>query len=138
MDIIAGIIEIIAIYIVGNKNRWGWAIGFACCLLWMAYVFQTKASYGILIPTIPCMFINVRNFFKWGKEESDKRRKRQIDDLFKPEPTPKVIGKCIMFSGKAPHSGLMRTYWRESSVMVSIDELKEAGYVKLAEPNQTN
>ena len=68
IDIVAGIVEIIAIYIVGNKNRWGWAIGFVCCLLWTIYVLYNETAYGILIPTIPCMFINVRNFIKWGKE----------------------------------------------------------------------
>jgi len=69
MDIIAGIVEIIAIYIIGEKCRWGWAIGFLCCWLWVAYVFYYDVAYGILIPTIPCMVINVVNFFKWSKSE---------------------------------------------------------------------
>ena len=67
MDIVAGLIEIVAIYIVGNKNKWGWAIGFVCCVIWIGYVFIYQTAYGILIPAIPCMFVNIWNFIKWGR-----------------------------------------------------------------------
>jgi nicotinamide riboside transporter PnuC len=67
IDIIAGLIEVIAIVVVGNKNRWGWMIGFVCCVLWTIYVLINQTAYGILIPTIPCMIMNIYYFIKWSK-----------------------------------------------------------------------
>lgn len=69
VDWIAGITEFIAIVAVGEKSKWGWFIGIICCLMWTAYVLISWGSWGILIPTIPSIIINIRYFIKWSKEE---------------------------------------------------------------------
>lgn len=43
MDVIAGILELIAICIVGEKNRWGWALGILCCILWIYTCCKTRS-----------------------------------------------------------------------------------------------
>lgn len=72
LDWIAGIVELWGKWVVGDKNKWGFVINFACCVLWIIYVFKEKTAYGILVVIIPAMFINVRNFIQWSKD--DKRR----------------------------------------------------------------
>jgi len=65
MDYIAGIFEIGALYIIGNKNRYGFIFMICVSFLWIGYVFYNAHSYGLLIPCIPAIFINIRNFRKW-------------------------------------------------------------------------
>lgn len=69
MDIIAGILEVAAIVLVGEKNRWGWAIGVLCCVLWITYVFSYRVTYGILLPTIVTLVLDFRYFSKWKKDK---------------------------------------------------------------------
>lgn len=69
MDFIAGILEFIAIVFVGEKSRWGWAIGVLCCILWVIYVLHSKVAYGILIPTIATLIIDIRYFIRWTKDK---------------------------------------------------------------------
>ena len=69
LDIIAGAVELIGTWIVGNKNKWGYVINLICCIIWIAYVLKSKSTYGILLIVVPAMFINIRNFIKWNKED---------------------------------------------------------------------
>lgn len=68
MDYFAGLIEILAKYIVGRKNKWGWLIHIFSGLLWTVIAFRIKV-YGLLIITVPAFFINLYNFWKWHKEK---------------------------------------------------------------------
>jgi len=73
LDIVAGAIELTGTWVVGNKNKWGYVINFICCILWITYVLTSKSTYGILFVVVPAMFINVRNFIKWHKEDKKKQ-----------------------------------------------------------------
>ncbi len=77
MDLIAGGIEALAILLVGEKNRWGWMIGILCCILWIAYVLINKVTYGILIPTILTLLIDIWYFRKW----KNKRTLEEIEEF---------------------------------------------------------
>ncbi len=66
MDYIAGILEVIAMYMVGNKNKYGFLVAFTGGVLWVTYVLTNGVAYGLLFVTIPAIFINIRNFVKWG------------------------------------------------------------------------
>ncbi len=68
MDWIAGILELTGIYVVGNRERLGFIIGILACISWIIYVFSTKSTYGLLLVTVPALFINLRNFIKWSKD----------------------------------------------------------------------
>lgn len=68
MDLLAGAIELIAKWIVGNKNRYGFVLHLISGLLWSYIAFTTKI-YGLLIITLPSIIINIRNFLKWRINE---------------------------------------------------------------------
>ena len=68
VDIIAGITELIAMYLVGNKNKFGFILGLFCNFLW-TYVAFTTSVFGLLFVVFPMMVINIRNFIKWSKSE---------------------------------------------------------------------
>ena len=79
MDWIAAILELTGAYVVGNKNKWGFVLFFITSICWIIYVFTTKSTYGLLIVVIPCMFMNVRNFLKWQREEKTTTLKTQMN-----------------------------------------------------------
>lgn len=68
MDYIAGIFEMIALYVLGDKNRYGFVFMICGSLLWISYALYNGHSYGLLIPCVPAIFINIRNFVKWGRD----------------------------------------------------------------------
>ena len=72
MDYLAGICELLAVYIIGNKNKNGFLIALSCNLLWIAHVFINGETYGLLIVSTPLFFLNIINYFKWKKSEKEK------------------------------------------------------------------
>ena len=74
MDIIAGIFELLAIWLVGSKNRFGFIAGLVCNGLWITYVLKSGQTYGLLIVVIPAIGLNIRGWIKW----SQKRRSGAI------------------------------------------------------------
>lgn len=67
IDILAGMLELVGSYLIGNKNKFGFMLSI-CCTIWIYYAIDHKI-YGLLIPTIPGLFISIRNFYKWKREE---------------------------------------------------------------------
>lgn len=66
MDWIAGIFELAGLYVVGNRNRIGWLFGLVGNLLWTFLAFRLHI-YGLLLVVVPAMFINIRNYRRWGR-----------------------------------------------------------------------
>jgi len=91
LDIVAGSIELCGIWIVGNKCKWGYALGFLCCLIWIAFVLKTQTTFGLLLVVVPAMIINVRNFIKWSKDN------KQTETTIKSLPLyPQEIGLYLV------------------------------------------
>ena len=67
MDWIAAIFELCGDWVVGNKRRLGFVLKFICGLCWITYVITSKSAYGLLLVVIPALAINVRNFIRWSK-----------------------------------------------------------------------
>ena len=67
MQFLAGLLELIGIVVVGNKNKWGFVIFIIGAIIWV-YVAFTAPMYGLLIPVIPAIGLNIRNFIKWYRE----------------------------------------------------------------------
>ena len=65
MDWIAGTLELIALYIIGNKNKYGFLLNLIVGICWITHVCINKESFGLLIVVVPALFINSRNFLKW-------------------------------------------------------------------------
>ena len=64
---VAAILELIAKWTVGNKDRWGFIIHLISGLLW-SYIALKTGLYALLIITLPATVINVRNFIKWSRK----------------------------------------------------------------------
>lgn len=67
LDFIAGTIEMGGAWIVGNKKRWGFLLLALCDALWIVFVLSQQVAYGLLLVVVPMLFINIRNYLKWGK-----------------------------------------------------------------------
>ena len=72
LDWIAGILELIGLYLVGNKNRLGFLLNLSCIFFWVLYVCINKTTYGILPVVLTASVINIRNYIKWKKENGSK------------------------------------------------------------------
>lgn len=69
MSWIAAIAELLAKWLVGNKNKWGHIVHLISGFLWTYIAFKIEL-YALLIITVPSILINCRNFYKWWNEES--------------------------------------------------------------------
>jgi len=69
MQYVAGLIELLAKIIIGNKSKWGHIIHLVSGLLW-TYVALTAPMYGLLLVTLPATGINIYNFIKWNREDA--------------------------------------------------------------------
>lgn len=69
IDIIAGVTELIALYLIGSKNRIGFIVGLACNILWISYVVSSDSAHGLLIVVVPAIILNIRGHYKWSKSE---------------------------------------------------------------------
>ena len=68
MDYIAGIFELVGMWLVGNKRIAGFALNIVGGLMW-TYIAVTRDIYGLLLMVVPAVFINARNIVKWKGDE---------------------------------------------------------------------
>ncbi len=73
IDFVAGATEMVGAWYVGNKRRWGFLALAACDVLWIVYVLSQQVAYGLLLVVVPMLFINIRNFVKWGRDATNRR-----------------------------------------------------------------
>lgn len=68
MSWLAGAFELVSIYMIGNRNRYGFITGIACNVLWIIVaITNLEIAGGLLVVVVPALGLNVRNFIKWGK-----------------------------------------------------------------------
>ena len=71
MDWVAAVIELIAAWVIGNKNKYGYILFIIGGMCWLAHSLISKGTYGLFLVIVPAFFINVRNYIKWKREEKD-------------------------------------------------------------------
>jgi len=67
MDFIAAIFELTGVWMIGNKNRAGFLLALMCNIAWIIVAIKTSL-WGLLITMAAFIFINIRNYRKWGKD----------------------------------------------------------------------
>ena len=67
MSWVAGLFELLGVWLIGNKNRYGFILNALGCILWIIIAIYVPQARGILLVAIPAIFINIRNYIKWGK-----------------------------------------------------------------------
>ncbi len=76
MDFLAGGLELLGGWLVGNKSRSGFCFNFVACSIWIWIGLGpplTRPLYGILLVVVPALFINIRNYRKWSRESRHDR-----------------------------------------------------------------
>lgn len=69
LDWIGMIITLIAVYLLGNKNRNGFIVFAVANVLWMGIGYFLMSSLGILFGNIFFLVTNIRGFINWKKEQ---------------------------------------------------------------------
>lgn len=69
IGILAGIFELVAIYLVGIKKKSGFILGILGNILWIYFVFATKGSFGLLIVSPAAFALNIKGFLRWRRDE---------------------------------------------------------------------
>jgi hypothetical protein len=70
LDYAAGALELAAKWVVGNKDRRGHLLHLLSGLAWIAVALTVPGARGLLLVCVPALWINVRNYRKWGREMS--------------------------------------------------------------------
>lgn len=68
IDFVAGGFELIALYVLGNKNRYGFLLNVVGNSLW-TYIAIRYKLYGLLLVVLPAIVLNIRNFARWRRNE---------------------------------------------------------------------
>lgn len=63
---ILSVLSLLSLWLLGNKNKLGFAVGVINQLLWIYYALLLK-QYGLLVGVIAYTIVNIRNWVKWGK-----------------------------------------------------------------------
>jgi len=73
MDWLAATCELLGVWMIGNKSRWGFALCLGCNAAWI-YVSVTTGVYGLGAISVLMAAVNVRNFNRWSKEVACERK----------------------------------------------------------------
>jgi hypothetical protein len=69
INIIASIFDIVQMYLLSNKNRWGFVFGILSGILWILYAVITNSAYGIFIIAPISAYFAWNGFLSWGKQD---------------------------------------------------------------------
>ena len=79
MDFIIAIFELLGSWTVGNKKKIGFILLIVSNIGWIVYVLTMGTTYGLLLVTIPALFVNIRNYIKWrGQVDEPKNQKENL------------------------------------------------------------
>lgn len=67
--LLAGV-GVTGLYLAGSKSRWGWAVGLAAQVLWVAYALATS-QLGFLLSALAYGWVYARNFARWSRERDE-------------------------------------------------------------------
>lgn len=68
MDWIAGILTLMGMWMVGEKNRWGFMVLFLNEFVWLYVILTREEIMGFLPLCFALIYINIKAFIDWGKD----------------------------------------------------------------------
>jgi nicotinamide riboside transporter PnuC len=80
LSFVAAAFELFGMYLVGNKNKFGFKLNIVCCVLWMV-VAAVSGVYGLMVTAIVMFMLNIRNFRKWRDEENRRNLRKVYEKL---------------------------------------------------------
>lgn len=57
-------VGVFGLYLAGRRSPWGWAVGIAAQVLWLAYAISTE-QWGFLASCFAYGWVYLRNFRAW-------------------------------------------------------------------------
>lgn len=60
-------VGVFGLWLAGRRSPWGWAVGIAAQVLWLAYAVTTR-QWGFLVSCFAYGTVYLRNFRKWRAE----------------------------------------------------------------------
>ena len=82
VSVIAGIVELLAAYIIGNKQKIGWLLEIVADIIWIYLGWIHKEIIGVWIICFPDLIISTRNYLIWEKEEKEKTKNNMASNQF--------------------------------------------------------
>jgi len=70
MDWLLSGLAIVSLWLVGNKNYWGFIVGLVTQVFWFYYAFTTE-QFGLVPGVIIYTVVYARNLWKWKEEEKN-------------------------------------------------------------------
>lgn len=61
-------VGVLGIWLAGQRNCWGWALGVFAQLLWITYAIATQ-QWGFIGSALAYGFVYGRALYRWRKEE---------------------------------------------------------------------
>lgn len=69
MTVVGGLLELLALYLLGKKNVWGFPVGIVSNAIWLAYMFLSESAFGLFIVCTVAIVLNVKGWRNWKAEE---------------------------------------------------------------------
>jgi hypothetical protein len=69
LDWLAMALSIWAVYLLGNKNKWGFISFISANALWVYVGIFLMSSYGIAVGNFVFLILNTRGYLKWNQNE---------------------------------------------------------------------
>jgi hypothetical protein len=60
-------VGVFGLYLSGKRNYWGWGVGLAAQLLWVAYAIVTT-QWGFIVSAFAYGAVYAKNFIGWRRE----------------------------------------------------------------------
>lgn len=64
-SILAGLLELIGIWLVGKKKRIGFIFSIIGCVLWIFVSVFSLPAVGLLLVVVPAIVVNTKNYVTW-------------------------------------------------------------------------
>ena len=68
MDVLAGLLELLAIWMLGSKQKNAFLVYNVANIFWIWSATQHH-MYGLYLVAVPAIFLNIRNYIKWRSNE---------------------------------------------------------------------
>ncbi|MEX1061905.1 MAG: hypothetical protein WEC39_02250 [Patescibacteria group bacterium] len=65
MDWVGMSLSIVGSYLLSSKNKWGWVVNIAACLVWVSFGILVIHSLAVVILNIFFVIISLRGFLNW-------------------------------------------------------------------------
>ena len=72
LSIIAPIFTVLGMWLLSNKNQWGFVVSFLNQIPWTLLTIHT-GSWGLLSLVVAMSYINIRGWRNWSKSDAPKR-----------------------------------------------------------------